>query len=513
MHRSNAAVGTNLKAVPTARESGLLTAKLAAIKKNFGPVRALKGVDLELRASQVHALLGENGAGKTTLMLVLAGILRPDDGTIEINGQSADLRGRRDGALRGIGIVQQHYGLVEELTGTENFLLGHPHAPIWLNRRRAQEVLSTTAERFGLSVKVDKPVAELTIGERQRLEILIALATGAEIMIFDEPTAALPSADVEQLMLLVQQLAAEGKAVVYITHKLREVMTLADVVTVMRRGEAVLTLTRGNLDPETLATAMIGRVPKVENALPKTPGEIVVKLQNVSVVSDRLRCGLTDVSFAIRRSEIVGVAGVLGSGQEALAELLCGLVLPDEGVVAPKPEIIGYIPEDRAHAGIAPALSIIDNAIVHWASDRRRRGSSWLDRRKMTEFAQQLVDEGLVAADSVQMPASALSGGNQQKLIVAREFEREPPLIVAHNPYRGLDVGASTEVRKRLIRARDQGCGILLISPDLDELFDIADRILVLSHGRLVGSVDPRAVSLAELGALISGFGRDKDAA
>jgi simple sugar transport system ATP-binding protein len=479
--------------------------RLQGISKTFGATKALQNVHIEIGAGEVHALLGENGAGKTTLMLVLAGILRPDAGAVEIGGRFVELHSRKDGAKRGIGIVQQHYGLVEELTGTENYLLGHPTAPLWPSKKAARAALLRASADFGLAIDPERRVIELTIGERQRLEILIALATGADIIIFDEPTAALASSDIEQLTGLVRRLADQGKAVVYITHKLREVLTVADRVTVMRRGEVAVTLGRAELDTDTLTRAMIGRLPSVEKAVSQAPGDIVADLRKIAVSPDEFRSGLADISFRVRRSEIVGVAGVLGSGQDVLAELLCGLREPDAGEMARRPTVAAYIPEDRARDGIAPLLSILDNAIVHRHRDPALRRLGWLDRSRTADFARGLVAEGRIAAQSVHMRAGALSGGNQQKLVVAREFARKPDLIVAHNPYRGLDIGAAAEVRHRLLAARDEGCGIVLISPDLDELFDLADRIIVLSHGRLVGTADPQTVTAEQLGALMSG--------
>ena len=485
-----------------------LRARLRGISKAFGATQAVLDADLDIRAGEIHALLGENGAGKTTLMRVLAGILRPDAGGIEIDGETVRLHGRMDGARRGIGFVQQHFGLIEEIDGVENYLLGHPRVGMWLHVKRARRELRRTAAELELDVDIDSPISELTVGERQRLEILIALATGADVLILDEPSAALGSAEVAVLERVLRRLTGEGRSVVYITHKLPEVMAFADRVTVMRRGRVVAEFVGEALDADDLIQAMIGQLPAQSEVYRLDPGEPVVVLEGIDVAASDTGRGLSGIDLEVRRHEIVGIAGISGNGQEVLAELLCGLVEPAWGSFVTRPGTVAYIPEDRSRDALAPTLSVADNAIVHRHRDPALRRNGQLVPTLVGDFVAGIVSAGSVQAASTESRVSSLSGGNQQRLVVAREFERRPDLIVAHNPYRGLDIGAAGDVRHRLLAARDGGSGVVLISPDLEDLFDIADRILVIADGRLVGDVDPRRTTAQEVGALLGEAGQ-----
>ena len=478
-------------------------ARLRGISKAFGATQAVLDADLDIRAGEIHALLGENGAGKTTLMRVLAGILRADAGSMEIDGETVRLHGRMDGARRGIGFVQQHFGLIEEITGVENYLLGHPRVGMWLHVDRARRELQRTAAELELDVDIDSPISELTVGERQRLEILIALATGADVLILDEPTAALGSAEVTVLERVLRRLTGQGRSVVYITHKLPEVMAFADRVTVMRRGRVVAEFAGEALDADDLIQAMIGQLPEQSEVYRLDPGEPVVVLEGIDVAASDAGRGLSGIDLEVRRHEVVGIAGISGNGQEVLAELLCRLVEPAAGSILTRPGTVAYIPEDRSRDALAPTLSVADNAIVHRHRDPALRRNGQLAPSLVGEFVAGIVSAGSVQAASTESRASSLSGGNQQRLVVARELERHPNLIVAHNPYRGLDIGAAGDVRRRLLAARDGGSGVVLISPDLEDLFDIADRILVIGNGRFVGDVDPRRTTAQEVGALL----------
>ena len=490
------------------RGGATFRARLRGIGKAFGATQAVLDADLDIRAGEIHALLGENGAGKTTLMRVLAGILRPDAGSMEIDNELADLRGRMDGAQRGVGLVQQHFGLIEEINGVQNYLLGHPRLGAWLHVDRARRELQRTAADLELEVDINSPVSELTVGERQRLEILIALATGADVLILDEPTAALGSAEVEVLERVLRRLTGQGKSVVYITHKLPEVMAFADRVTVMRRGRVVAEFAGEALDVAELTQAMIGQLPEKSEVSRLDPGDVALALDDVSVPPSDSGRGLFNINLRVRTHEVVGIAGISGNGQDILAELLCGLIESASGIIATRPRTVAYIPEDRSRDALAPTLSVTDNAIVHRHRDPSLRRSGQLVPALIGEFVAGIVSAGSVQAASVDSSVSALSGGNQQRLVVARELERRPELIVAHNPYRGLDIGAAGDVRRRLLAARDDGSGVVLISPDLEDLFDIADRILVLSNGRIVGDVDPRRTTAQEVGALLGDVGR-----
>ncbi len=490
-----------------ATATSALHARLAGISKSFGSFKALDDVTLTLHPAQIHAVLGENGAGKTTLVRILSGIIRPDSGHIELNGQEVELNGRKDGASRGIGIVQQHYGLVDELTGAENYLLGHPRSRRWLNYRQASRELARTAREFGISVDPQRVVRTLTVGERQRLEILIALSVGAKILILDEPTAALVTSEVSLLIPMLRRLAAQGTSIVYITHKLDEVMQIADEVTVLRRGRVAGQFSRSVLDKARLTEAMIGNLPPHSDAGRPDAGEPVVQLFAVSVGDTALRRGLQLVDLTVRRSEIVGIAGVAGNGQEAMAEVLRGLCEPTDGALHRISSRVAYIPEDRARHGLAMSLSVADNAIIYRHRDPDFVKGWRLDLPEVTRFTRRLTDDAGIAGASPKLAAGALSGGNQQKLVIARELDKQPDLIVAHNPYRGLDVGATRAVRQRLLQARDAGAGVVFISPDLDELFDVCSRIIFLTNGKVAGTIDPKATAISEVGSLLGGAG------
>jgi simple sugar transport system ATP-binding protein len=453
----------------------------------------------------VHAILGENGAGKTTLVRILSGILTPDAGHLEIAGTNVVLRTRKRGAAHGIGILQQQDGLVQDITGIDNYLLDRPHQSLWLNRSRVRNELLQAAEKLGLKIKPDIPVAELTIGERQKLEIVIALMIGAELIIFDEPTAALLTNEVQVLIEVIGKLVAQGRSVIYITHKLDEVMAIADRVTVLRRGQVVGRFDRGAFNKAELITAMVGSIPQKVPATCGDFGDIVVDLRNVNVASSRHRCGLREASLSVRRGEVVGVAGVVGNGQEALAEILRGLVAPKSGELRRLSDRIAFVPEDRARDGLAMSLSIADNFMVYRHGDPAFRANGRLLERAVANFVKQATAQAGVVLSSIGAPAISLSGGNQQKLVIAREFDRQPDLVVAHNPYRGLDVAATAAVRELILRMRSAGAGVVLISPDLDDLFDMSDRIIFLSNGRVSGSIDPRSTTVHALGSLLGG--------
>ena len=466
---------------------------------------ALAGVDIDFHAGQVHAILGENGAGKTTLVRILSGALKPDHGHLEVGGQKVFLGGRKDGAAHGIGIVQQQDGLIKELTGTENYLIDDPKGSSWTKRSLAREKLIDAAKKLGLAIKPDVLVDKLTIGERQRLEILIALMIGGDVLILDEPTAALLTNEVQLLISVIRRLVAQGRSVVYITHKLDEVMEIADRVTVLRKGRVVGCFNRAELDKAALIAAMVESVPEKMDSSVRELGETVVELEDVHVSASSIRRGLAGVSLAVRRHEIVGIAGVAGNGQEALAEVLRGLAVPTRGTKRGTSGRVALIPEDRARDGLAMTMSIADNLIVykHRDSDLRVRGR--LYEPAISKFVKGLVDRAGVVARHMGAQASTLSGGNQQKLVIAREFDRKPDLIIAHNPYRGLDVAATEAVRRSLLQARDAGAAVVLISPDLDDLFDMSNRILFLTEGRISGCVDPRSTTVLAIGALLGG--------
>jgi general nucleoside transport system ATP-binding protein len=488
-----------------APDDATVCARIVSVTKSFGKNIALNDVSVDFRKGEVHAILGENGAGKTTLVRILSGIFTPDAGHLEIAGTKVALRTRKQGATYGVGIVQQQDGLVQDITGVDNYLLDLPAQSLWLNRSRVRNELLQTAEKLGLKIRPDTPVAELTIGERQRLEIVVALMIGAEVIIFDEPTAALLTNEVQILIGVIGKLIEQRRSVIYITHKLDEVMTIADRVTVLRRGQVVGRFERGDFNKAELITAMVGSIPQKVPATRGELGEVVVEMRNVNVASSRHRCGLQDASLTVRRGEIVGVAGVVGNGQETLAEILRGLVAPSHGELRRVSDRIAFVPEDRARDGLAMSLSIADNLMVYRHGDPAFRANGRLVERAVSNFVRRAAEQVGLVLSTIAAPATSLSGGNQQKLVIAREFDREPDLIVAHNPYRGLDVVATAAVRQLILRVRLAGAGVVLISPDLDDLFDVSDRIIFLSNGRVSGSIDPRSTTVHALGSLLGG--------
>jgi simple sugar transport system ATP-binding protein len=472
---------------------------MRGIVKDFPGVRANDRVDFELRAGEVHALLGENGAGKTTLSNLLAGIHTPDAGTIELRGEPVELRSPRQAIDRGIGMVHQHFKLVRRFTVAENVTLGW-HSPRGLIRRRSLEhEIAALATSYGIQVRADRPVWQLTVGEQQRVELLKNLYRGADVLVLDEPTAVLAPQEAEGLFATLRRMADEGRGVVLITHKLDEVLAASDRVTVLRRGRHVATVPTSSVTADELARLMIGDevVPAVRS--PRTPsGSVVLQLVDVQADDDRGAGVLRGVDLEVHGGEIVGIAGVAGNGQRELTEVVVGLRRARHGrVLFHEREIthwptrrrieagIGYVPEDRLGQGVAPGLSVADNLVA-----KRYRQSSlgsrlFLSPGRERAVAEELAERFDIRAATVDARAATLSGGNLQKLVLARELSADPALLVAAQPTRGLDVGAAEAVRTLLLEQREAGRALLLVSEDLDELLSLSDRIAVLHAGRI----------------------------
>ena len=491
---------------------------LRGIVKEFPGVRANDGVDFDLPRGEIHALLGENGAGKTTLRYILSGLLRPDAGLIELRGEPADLRSPRDAIDAGIGMVHQHFRLVDRFTVAENVTLGW-HSPKAVIRPRALErAIGDLSETYRMRVEPSRPVWQLSVGEQQRVEILKNLYRGAGILILDEPTAVLTPQEVQGLFESLRRMASEGRGIVFISHKLDEVMSVADRVTVLRRGRNVGTVAKAETTQAKLARLMIGRdLPQGAAASAQSPGEPVLRLDGVEARDARGLPALRGIDLEVRAGEIVGIAGVAGNGQVALAEAVVGLrpvqagrvVLEGRDVsrwsVARRIEAgIAYCPEDRLRFGVAPALSVRDNLI---AKSYRREPISrrfLVDPRRARRRAAELAERFDVRGD-LDAPVATLSGGNVQKLVLAREISADPRLLIAAQPTRGLDVGAAEATRGLLVRQRDEGRAVLIISEDLDELLRISDRIAVLYEGRIMGSFPAHAADEEQLGLLMAG--------
>jgi len=464
---------------------------LEATSKRFGSVEALAGASLVVRPGTVHALLGENGAGKTTLMRIAFGLARADSGTMRWLGRRVTFGSPRDALAAGIAMVQQHFSLVPALSVAENVALGGRGLyDAGAARRRVRELAAAT----GLDVDPDAVAGALGVGAQQRVEILKALARGVRLLIFDEPTATLAPADASALLDWARRFAAAGQAVVLITHKLRDALAVADDVTVLRAGRVVLSAAARSVTERSLAAAMLGEVEQARGesmltdegrssgAPARSDGaDVAAELRGVSVAAKRGMPGLASVAFVARRTEIVGVAAVEGNGERELLRILAGRERPDAGTVT-LPAAIAYIPQDRHSDAIADDLSLTENVALAAAGARR----GWIDWSAMRARTEQLMTRFDVRARNASTPARTLSGGNQQRLVLARELEGEPVLVVADQPTRGLDLRATTEVHARLRQARTDGAAVVLHSADLDEILALADRIVVVAGGKLM---------------------------
>jgi general nucleoside transport system ATP-binding protein len=479
--------------------------ELRGLTKRFGEMLAVRDVDMTLRRGEVHALLGENGAGKTTLMCLLAGLYRPDGGQIVIDGREVVLRSPRDAMAASIGMVHQHFMLVPTLTVAENVLLGAARVPTLLRPRRIARQVQADAERLGLAVHADAPVGSLSVGEQQRVEILRVLSRGARVLILDEPTAVLSPAEIAALLASLRRLTAEGCAVVLISHKLDEVRHAAQRLTVMRRGQVVARFDDpAALTPEELAAAMVGREVSLQIDRPTAAiGEVLLRVSGLHASSDRQLPALRGVDLEVRRGELVGLAGVAGNGQRELLEVIAGLRPASAGRVhlgaedltgaSPRRRIdagLRYVPEDRQTTGTSPSLSVAENLLLRRYRHAPCRRGPWLDLRADEAHCRERVAELQIAVSSLEQSARLLSGGNLQKVVLARELCPEAQLILAMQPTRGLDAWATAEVRRLLLGARARGAALLVCSEDLEELLALADRVAVMAAGRIVHLVD-----------------------
>ena len=485
-----------------------------SITKRFPGVVANDAVEFEAELGEVHALLGENGAGKSTLSNMLTGLYRPDGGHIEVGGAAVQLGSPRAAIAAGIGMVHQHFRLVAPFTVAENIVLGHDPAFL-VQRGEIEQRVRALSQQFGLDVDPTARIWQLSVGEQQRVEIVKALYRDARILILDEPTAVLTPQEAGKLFETVRTLARSGRTVIFISHKLHEVMAVADRVTVLRAGRSVATVRTAETTQRGLASLMVGReVAGPERLARVAPvGEPVLELADVRALGDRGVPALSGVSLVVRAGEILGIAGVAGNGQRELAEAITGLrgcsgtvSLLGCALAAGSPRAaieagIAHVPEDRLGTAVAPSLSIAENL----ALKRYRLGGRLLRRRAMAAAADELIARYDVKAPGPHAPARQLSGGNLQKVVLGREFAAEPRVLIAASPTRGLDVGAIETVHAHLRDAADRGVAVLLISEDLDEIMALADRIAVLFEGRIVGELDGAAATADALGLLMAG--------
>ena len=497
------------------------------ISKRFGSVVANDHVDFEASWGEVHALIGENGAGKSTLMSILAGLYRPDSGQVEIDGTPVRLRSPRDAITRGLGMVYQHFMLVDPFTVTENVVLGEQRSGIDLQTARVERELATLSERYGLGVDPRARIWQLSVGEQQRVEILRLLYLGARILVFDEPTAVLTPQEAENLIQTLRSMAAQGFSVVFISHKLDEVLEVADRVSVLRRGQIVETTTPAETDRRALARLMVGREladfvehPADEPHETVALGETVVELRGVGALGDKGVPGLRNIDLEVRAGETLGIAGVAGNGQRELAEIVTGLRPTTGGAIRidgktmtnrPAAEIaragVAHIPEDRLATGLIGGMDLSDNAILRDYAQPPLCNGSFLSNKAVAAFTDRLIADYDVKAPGRWAMLRTLSGGNQQKLLLARELAGQPRLIVAVHPTRGVDIGASEAIHEALREQRARGAATLLISEDLDEVLALSDRIAVLFDGRVMGIVSARGANVEEIGLLMAGIG------
>jgi simple sugar transport system ATP-binding protein len=508
--------------------SGTPVLELRGITKQFPGVLANDHVDFELLESEVHALLGENGAGKSTLMNILYGLYHPDSGEILLKGKKVSFASAKDAIEAGIGMVHQHFMLIPVMTVAENIVLAEEptYAGVMLDFGEAKRRVRELSDRYGLAVDPDARIENITVAQQQRVEILKALYRGAEILVLDEPTAVLTPQEAKELFAIIDELRTQGKAIIFISHKLHEVLEVADRITVLRRGKKIDTVPKEGATEESLARMMVGRevLLRVEKP-PSTPAEPLLQVEDLHVVDDRGLEQVRGVSFEVRAGEIVGIAGVDGNGQTELIDALTGLMPATSGRItvggravqhrATSREMldhgVGHIPEDRQRRGLVLEFSIAENIALHDYCYEPDSKLGWLYPRRLIERARRLIKDFDVRGGGPQTRAGALSGGNQQKVVVAREVARNPKVLIAAQPTRGLDVGAIEYVHRRLVAERGEGRAVLLVSLELDEVMSLSDRILVMFEGAIVGEYTPE-VTEEELGIAMTG-GRRKETA
>jgi general nucleoside transport system ATP-binding protein len=495
--------------------------QLRGITKRFPGVVACDGVDLSVDSGEVHALLGENGAGKSTLMNILFGLYRPDEGEILLDDEAQSFRSPADAIAAGIGMVHQHFMLVPVFTVAENVMLGvEPTGPLGqLERGDAHQRVTELSERYGMAVDPEATIEDLPVGIQQRVEILKALYRDARCLILDEPTAVLTPPEIAELMEIVRQLAEGDRSVIFISHKLREVLAIADEISVLRNGKVVGHTTPEETDEQALATMMVGRdVRLVVDKAAATPGEPVLAVDNLVVGDDRGQRVVDGVSFEVRAGEIVALAGVQGNGQTELVEAITGMRPARSGSVrfdghdvtgwAPDDLFragLAHVPEDRQRDGLIGSFAVSSNLVLNQIEERPFSRRLRIDRRAVRKHAEELVEQFDVRTASVQSAASTLSGGNQQKVIIAREFFHADRLLVLSQPTRGLDVGSIQYIHRQVVAKRDEGIGVLLNSSELDEVLALADRVAVIYRGRIVGVLDREDASRERIGLLMAG--------
>lgn len=491
---------------------------LKNIHKSFGDKKVLKGVDFDLHKCEVHALLGENGAGKTTLMNILYGMFPQTEGNIYIKGEEIINNSPKKAISMGIGMVHQHFMLIEPFTVTENIILGYEGKNSFIDRDKAKKEVVKLSQEYGLIIDPDSKVADISVGQQQRVEILKALYHGADILIFDEPTAVLTPQEINEFIEIVEKLTELGKSVIIITHKLKEIKAMADTCTIIRRGEYIDKVNVKDVSEADLAEKMVGRDVSFNVKKEKIDlGEEIFKIEDLWVKDNRKVDKVKGLNLSIRKGEILGIAGVDGNGQTELIDAISGMRKAQKGKVILKGEDItnkaprniidlgmNQIPEDRQKRGLVLEYPIKDNLILE-NIDKDFSKNGILDFKKIEENANNLIDKFDIRPNDINEKAGSLSGGNQQKVIIAREITNDPDLLIAAQPTRGLDVGAIEFIHQYLVELRNQGKAVLLISFQLDEVMDLSDRICVIYDGQVVGELDPKETDEYEVGRLMAG--------
>lgn len=491
------------------------------IRKEFPGIVANDDITLQVKKGEIHAILGENGAGKSTLMSILFGLYHADRGEIFVKGNKVKINSPNDANGLGIGMVHQHFKLIHNFTVTENIILGKEGGFI-LNQKEAEKRIKELSDKYGLFIEPDAVISNITVGMQQRVEILKMLYRNADILIFDEPTAVLTPQEISELMQIMRNLAAEGKAIILITHKLQEILDAADKCTIIRRGKLIDVVDVASTTKNELASKMVGRpvgfkVPKG----PSNPGAPILEIKNLNVLKEKKLPAVSNFSLDVKAGEIVGIAGVDGNGQSELVYALSGLMPSESGSIVLEGKDItnlsirkraesglGHVPEDRQKHGLVLQYSIAENMVIksYYTKDFQKHG--FLNMEKINSFAQKVSEAFDVRSGSgIESKAGDLSGGNQQKAILGREITLDPPLLIAVNPTRGLDVGAIESIHKELVKHRDNGRAVLLISFELDEIFNLSDRIAVMHRGALSGIVRPEETTAEDVGLMMAGMG------
>ena len=498
------------------------------ITKEFPGIRANDDITLQLRKGEIHALLGENGAGKSTLMSVLFGMYQPEEGEIRKNGELVKINDPNDATALGIGMVHQHFKLVDVFTVLDNIILGAETTKFgFIQRKEARKKVEELSERYGLKVDLDAKVEDISVGMQQRVEILKMLYRDNEILIFDEPTAVLTPQEIDELMNTMREFAKEGKSILFISHKLNEIMAVADRCTVLRKGKCIGTVNTADTNKQELSNMMVGRPVQLEvTKTPAKPGEAILTVENLSVPS-KLHKGdaVKGVSFEVRAGEIVCIAGIDGNGQTELiygitglektsggSITLCGKNITKASIHNKSAAGMSHIPEDRHKHGLILDFTLEQNMVLQRFKEKRFQNHGFIRRDAVREYAEGLIEQFDVRSGQGPVTtARSMSGGNQQKAIIAREVDRNKPLLVAVQPTRGLDVGAIEYIHSQIVAQRDEGKAVLLVSLELDEVMSLSDRILVMYEGEIVGQLDPQKTNLQELGLYMSGAKRDSE--